>query len=137
MITALQEKLRSSPLKIALVSSANPERVFVEAPRSDRVALHHQGTEEPSRARAVLLRAAFALVDLTVVATDEEERAAIALGADPDRIARIDDGDLLARLSREPRRKSLAKGAVEAFASALLDAAELSGSLDLLERITA
>jgi peptidoglycan/xylan/chitin deacetylase (PgdA/CDA1 family) len=133
----LEERLRVCPLRIAVVSSERPERVFVEAARADRVALHHHVTPEPSRRREVVLRAAFALVDLTIVESEAEERAAIALGADPDRIARIDDGDLVERLSREPRRKSLPKGAAEAFASALLDAAELSGTLDLLERVTA
>jgi peptidoglycan/xylan/chitin deacetylase (PgdA/CDA1 family) len=131
----LKQQLESAGMRIAMVSSAHPERVFAEAARSDRIAIVHRGSEEPARARAVLLRAAFALVDLTVVETDDEVRMVIRLGADPDRVAKTADGDLVTRLAREPRRRSLPFGAAEALASLVLDGAELSGSLDLLERL--
>jgi peptidoglycan/xylan/chitin deacetylase (PgdA/CDA1 family) len=131
----LEEKLRATGIRVALVSSSEAERVFAEAARCDRVALHHQVIEDPSRTRTILLRSALALVDLTIVESDDALRSAVRLGADPDRVARIDDGDLIARIVREPKRRSLPSGATEALASLLLDGAELSGALRLLERI--
>ncbi len=137
MSTDLEARLGATGAKIALITSDRPERVFVEARRCDRVALRHHETEAPSRAKAALLRAAFALVDLTIVGDDAEERAAVALGADPDRIGRIDDAGLIDRLLNEPRRRPLWRATGEAITSALLDVAELSGTLGLLERLTA
>jgi peptidoglycan/xylan/chitin deacetylase (PgdA/CDA1 family) len=121
-------------MKVAFVSSDHPERVFVEAARSDRVVLELEAAEL-SKPKAILLRSAFALVDLTIVENNEDEARAIRLGADPDRVARKGDADITARIEREPRRKGLVGGASEAIISTLLDAAELSGSLVLLERV--
>jgi peptidoglycan/xylan/chitin deacetylase (PgdA/CDA1 family) len=129
------QQIESTGMRIAVVSSDHPERVFAEAAKNDRVAILHHQNGEPTRARAVLLRSAFALVDLTIVQNDEELRTAIRWGADPDRIAKTGDGDLVARLAREPRRRRLPIAAAEAVTSLLLDGAELTGSLDLLERL--
>lgn len=130
-LAALREAARARGRDVALLPSTRPEQVFAHA-RAKRIGLYHAAHRVK---RASLLRAAFALVDLTIVPDEESERDAVRYGADPDRIER-DDAEPLARLLREPKRRSLVGGAAEAAASALLDAAEATGAVALLERLT-
>lgn len=137
LAAALSEEAKAIDPGMLVLSSARPERVFAHA-RAKRLALYHVARPIEGRRRrsaGLLLRAAFALVDLTIVPDEESERDAIRLGADPDRIERA-DADPIARLVREPKRRPLKNGAAEAAASVLLDAAELSGAVALVERLS-
>jgi peptidoglycan/xylan/chitin deacetylase (PgdA/CDA1 family) len=125
-------KERAGALVPVVLPSDHPELVLAaSAFGADRIAvMHTKGSVRGVRASAV--RAAFALVDLTIVDDDETERDAVNCGADPDRMVRT-DGKVAERLIFEPRRKGRRRAAVEAAVSLALDAAELSGLIRVLE----
>ncbi len=101
-----------------------------------RIALYHRAGAVTGRALGVALRAAFAAVDLCLVVTAEDEADAVRAGADPDRLARVDDPELARRWVREPPRARGRSAALEAGASLALDALELGGALAAAERLT-
>lgn len=78
------------------------------------------------------VRAAYAMVDLTLVVDAAAIDEAIAAGADPDRIAVVDDG-VMARLFTEPPRRSPRNKLVEGAVSFGLDALEALGVVRALE----
>lgn len=80
------------------------------------------------------LRAAFAVVDMTIVPRASSMADAVRAGADPERVAPVQD--VLPRLFDEPPRRSMASGAVEMAASLALDGAEAVGVVGLFERMT-
>jgi peptidoglycan/xylan/chitin deacetylase (PgdA/CDA1 family) len=116
----------------AILPSAHPELVAAAAIRRvDRIAVAHaQGPSTPLAAKA--LRAAFAIVDLTIAPDAESERSAIRAGADPNRLAH-DNEPILDRLLDEPPRRARLRALLEIGASLALDAAEASGLLRLAE----
>lgn len=117
---------------IALLPSTHPALIPLAARRADRVALYHAGPASRSSFRQAILRAAFSLVDRTIVPDAEALASAIQLGADPDRISLALDDDL-ERALLEPRRSDPIGGAVEAATSLALDAAERIGAVRLAE----
>lgn len=118
---------------IALVPSTHAELAALAVLyKADRVAMVHSADQKLSGLRLRAARAAFALVDLTIVPDLESEKSAIRCGADPNRIARR-GADILRRLVLEPPRKQRRRGAIEMAASLALDAVELSGLLRLAE----
>lgn len=123
-------------LVAAVLPSTHPELVIRAALAGvERIAVYHPGPVSLSKAKESLLRAIFALVDLTVVADAAAERSAVALGADPERIAdrtaAVSD-----RLFGEPPRRPRRAAWIEAAASLALDAGASAGLLALLERAT-
>lgn len=119
-----------------VIPSTRLDRLLGMLPSAERIGLYHAAGGPVSTARAIALRAAFALIDLTIVPDAGSERDAIRLGADPDRIAWASDHEVAARLRREPRRRSVPSGGLEAAASLALDLADLTGALSLLEKLT-
>lgn len=121
-------------LRVAVVVPAtHPElALFAHLLKVDRVALYCPAAlPHPS----AWLRAIFAVVDLTFASSPEAIRTAIQAGADPDRIETPGPEGMI-RLFREPKRKSITKGAFEMATSLLFDATEQTGLLALWERLT-
>ena len=85
-----------------------------------------------SKINDALCRAAFALVDQTIVWKTEEVISAVRAGADPDRIVTTQHDDLLKHILDEQPRRAHA----EALASLGLDLAEISGAVRLLEKLS-
>lgn len=141
LVVALQEahelsKERAGAPVVAILPSNHPGLVPVAAARgAERIAIYHTEGAHLSRLKQIALRAAFALVDRTIVPDQASLRSAIRLGADPDRIAFSNDRQLKHIVS-EPRRRDPALGALEAVASLALDAAEASGMVRLAELFT-
>jgi peptidoglycan/xylan/chitin deacetylase (PgdA/CDA1 family) len=118
---------------VAILPSNHPTLVPIAATRgADRIAIYHTVETRLSRLQQIALRAAFSVIDRTIVPDEASMRSAIRLGADPDRIAFLGDR-LLRRIIAEPRRRDSAMGAVEAFVSLALDAAETTGVIRLAE----
>lgn len=118
----------------ALIIRAGLER------RSDRLAVFHE-ERILSRATQALLRAAFALVDRTIVFDAAGEKSAVRLGADAERISVIsgseaDRQEMLFRLISEPRRRARRLGTVEAGASLMLDGLAAVGAVRVAEVLT-
>jgi peptidoglycan/xylan/chitin deacetylase (PgdA/CDA1 family) len=121
---------------LAVLPSTRPD-LIVSALRLpiDRLVVYHTESAKLGGLQVIALRAAFAWVDLTVVADEASLRSAITLGADPDRLALATE-PVIDRVLREPRRRGPLQGAVEAAASLALDAAEATGALRLAEALT-
>lgn len=127
---------RVGALVPVVLSSADPELVVAATTfGADRIAVVHDHRTHFSSLRASAMRAAFALVDLTIVLDDAGEREAVNMGADPDRVIRV-DGKFVERLIFEPRRKPRRRAAMELGISLALDAAQFSGLLRVLEMST-
>lgn len=101
-----------------------------------RVAIFYSGLQPGGWQAATRagLRAAFGVADLTIVSTETVVTAAVRAGADPERIAVMQD--VLPRLLQEPARRSRASGVFEVAASLALDGAEATGIIGLVERMT-
>jgi peptidoglycan/xylan/chitin deacetylase (PgdA/CDA1 family) len=121
---------------VGIVSSDRPDLLMLMLNQGvARIAVLHR-QRAISRLSEIAMRAAFALVDLTIVQTEAEQRSAVRQGADPDRIATGFEG-VVERLMREPPRRDRQGAAMEAAASVALDAAEWSGAIRVAEVLTA
>ncbi len=121
---------------VVVVSSTKPSLLILSAlEKVDRLAVFHAASFRPRGFKRRTLRAAMALVDLTIVSDSVAEKNAIELGADPDRIGRM-GRPVIERLVLEPKRKTGLRAAGELAASLGLDALELSGFLRLVEFAT-
>lgn len=125
---------RQRDRKIAvIIPSTRPDLVLLgHFLRPDRLALYYQASNAVRAARA--LRAAFAVVDMSIVADASAVIHAVRAGADPERVALTQD--VLPRLLDEPPRSSVPSGVAEVAASLALDGAEAIGALSLIERLT-
>jgi peptidoglycan/xylan/chitin deacetylase (PgdA/CDA1 family) len=120
----------------AVIPSTSPELIPIAAGHgAQRIAVYHSASSRAPRLVEAAQRAAFAMVDLTIVPDEESENSAVRAGADPDRIVRAED-DAAERLVIEPPRKPRRRAAMEMAASLALDAAELSGFVRLVEWAT-
>jgi peptidoglycan/xylan/chitin deacetylase (PgdA/CDA1 family) len=121
---------------VAILPSPHPALVAIAvASGAERIALYHTADAPIPPWKEAPLRAAFSVVDRTIVSDEAAEKSAIKLGADPDRIARAEDRSL-ARMLAEPRRRSALDGAAEAAASLALDLAEATGLIRLAELLS-
>lgn len=120
----------------AVVPTTHPALILVAAlEKAERIGVYHPEVGEVGSLRAPALRAAFALVDLTIVPDEVSERSAIRAGADPARIV-SEGAEVAERLFCEPPRTGRARGIVELTASLALDAAQATGLLRLAELAT-
>ncbi|MFO0724875.1 MAG: polysaccharide deacetylase family protein [Myxococcota bacterium] len=127
---------------LLFLPSREPELVARAAleRQTDRLAVIHQDARLSS-AKEALLRAAFAVVDHTVVFDVAGERAAVRLGADAERISVIGGAEgprqeMLHRVITEPRRRARRAGVMEACASLALDGLAAVGAVRAAEKLT-
>ncbi len=122
---------------IAVVVPMTHPGTILEAARLGvpRICALHPIDLEPGRLGAVAVRAAYAMVDLTIVRTPEGIERAIAAGADPERLMVVDDTSV-ERLFAEPPRRAPRGKLLEGAVSAGLDALELTGVVRALELLS-
>lgn len=119
-----------------LLPCTHPElALYARARGADRVAVYHCSSVRLSAAQIHGLRAVFAVVDLCVVPDAASEVEAAKLGADPERLSHLSK-DSPRRLFSEPARKPLGKAGLEMLVSLALDAAEQSGVIRGLEKLS-
>lgn len=123
---------RRNTARVAVVLPATRADLVVTARRAgaDRVALYFTASCQPGRTRRTVLRAAFAAVDLCMLASEEDEGRVVRLGADPMRLATAGP-EAIERLFTEPPRITNRRFALEATLSLGLDAADRLGLLGL------
>ena len=125
----------NSSKPILMVLPAHKPWLIIQAARHPnvlRLAVFYTKQDESSRVRQALIRAAFALVDQTIVWSVEEITSAVKAGADPDRIIPAQQTNLIEHILNENPRRAQA----EAAASFGLDVAEMIGAIRLLEKIS-
>jgi peptidoglycan/xylan/chitin deacetylase (PgdA/CDA1 family) len=124
---------REPHLVAVLVPSSRASlALYARLAGADRVAVYHGPGVHLSSLQRVRLRAALAGVDLCLVPDAPTERAAAALGADPERLARV-SRSAAARMFREPPRRGWRGATLEMAASLALDGAEAAGLVRALE----
>src|SRR5687767_1168176 len=85
--TARRQANGNGTVIAAVVPSTSPELIPIAAGNgAQRIAVYHSDAMRSPRLLEAAQRAAFAMVDLTIVPDDASERSAVRAGADPDRI---------------------------------------------------
>ncbi|MEE2901610.1 MAG: polysaccharide deacetylase family protein [Myxococcota bacterium] len=125
----------NSSKPIVMVLPAHKPWLILKAARHPnvlRLVVFYTHQSSPSRIKQALTRAAFALVDQTIVWSIDEITSAVRSGADPDRIISAQQTNIVAHiLDEQPRRAQS-----EAAASFGLDVAEMTGTIRLLEKLS-
>jgi peptidoglycan/xylan/chitin deacetylase (PgdA/CDA1 family) len=117
---------------VVFAPSSSPDLIVLAATMGvHRIAAYHTSVNPPVLL-APAVRAAFALVDLTIVPNAACEKAAILAGADPSRIE-SESADFMRRLLDEPLRKRRRSAMLEMATSLALDVADLFGLLRVAE----
>ncbi len=126
-----------APCEIAvLLPSTHPElALYAHARGADRVAIYHCCSVQLGPAQIHGLRAIFAAVDLCLVPDQASEIEAAKFGADPDRLMHLSKASA-DRVFREPARKPIRNAGFEMLASLALDAAEQTGVIRALEKLS-
>lgn len=130
---ALERKAGREDQVATVVPVTHPATILEAARRGvHRIAAWHPRGFAGHGLDAALVRAAYAVVDLTLASDEETLFAAIEAGADPDRTTADLEG-AIDRLFEEPARRSRRGGLIEAGVSLGLDAIETSGVMRALE----
>lgn len=137
---SIQDSLRAARATTArvavIVPATRPELIYTATRAgADRVAIYFNTDCQPSEARTILLRAAFAGADLCLLGAKTDELRAAELGADPLRVA-VSDAKALDRLFSEPPRGANRAVVAEAMVSAGLDVADRFGLIGLGQRLS-